>query len=715
MTEVDADLADIADLATQCGVGVDYYDQSGQFRTIKAETVVEVLAGLGVDASTPTSRNAARETLRLRDWRRALPPVFIQRQGGAGRIWVHVPHGWPVTIELETEDGFRRALNQLTHDVEPVEVDGVLVGEAAFEIPDDLPLGYHQVEALDADGSVFGSCPVIVVPQRLELPERLRDQPTWGLMAQIYSARSAMSWGIGDIGDMATLGEWAAREHDADFLLVNPLHASSPAVPIAPSPYLPVARRYFAPWYLRIEDIPEYDDLAIFDQMTIERLAAPLRSHEFLTGLLDRDAAWTAKLQALSMVYAEPLSADRVAEFEKYRAEQGQGLHDFAVWCALVEELGISGDQWPVELSRPDAPAVAAAGERLADRVRFHMWLQWLVDEQLADAKRRLESAGMAIGVVHDLAVGVHPEGSDAWALHHVLVNDMQVGCPPDMYNQVGQNWSQPPWHPWALADAAFIPYRDMLRTILRHAGGIRVDHILGLFRLWWIPQGNMPYDGAYVTYDNEAMIGILCLEAQRAGAVVIGEDLGTVEPSVQLALAERGILGTSILWFERRPDGSIITPELWRTACLSSVNVHDLPPTAGYLTGVHVQLRDHLGLLSHSVEEEWAAHNLEITEWQDLLIERGWLAEADRNNIDEQVAALHRALANSSSRMQGVALVDLVGDVVPQNQPGTDQEHPTWRIPRRDGTGQVVLIDELMNDPKLADRVGAIITAVRR
>ena len=282
------------------------------------------------------------------------------------------------------------------------------------------------------------------------------------------------------------------------------------------------------------------------------------------------------------------------------------------------------------------------------------------------------------------------------------------------MYNQMGQNWSQPPWHPQRLAEAAFVPFRDMLRALLRHAGGIRVDHMLGLFRLWWIPEGHTPSEGAYVTYDHEALISILCLEAQRAGALVIGEDLGTVEPWVQQLLADRGVLGTSILWFERRSDGSIIPPEEWRLACLSSVSVHDLPPTAGYVSGVHVDLRDRLGLLSRSAEEERAAHEVQMDEWRGLLRNRGLIDSEHDHDPDELVVALHRYLAISPSRLHGVALVDLVGDVVPQNQPGTDQEHPNWRIPLCDGEGRPVLIDDLLTDQALASRVASIIDAVR-
>ena len=238
--------------------------------------------------------------------------------------------------------------------------------------------------------------------------------------------------------------------------------------------------------------------------------------------------------------------------------------------------------EWPADLGHPADPAVAAFRDEHAGRVDFHMWMQWLIDEQMAATQGAARDAGMAIGVMHDLAVGVHPEGSDAWALQDVLAPGVGVGAPPDMYNQMGQDWSQPPWRPDALAEAAFVPYRDMLRTVLGHAGGLRIDHVLGLFRLWWVPQGFPAYAGTFVRFDYDAMLSILMLEAHRAGAIVVGEDLGTVEPWVQEVLAERGILGTSILWFETVEGGVIKDPFDWRRDVLASVTVHDLPPDRG-------------------------------------------------------------------------------------------------------------------------------------
>ena len=310
-----------------------------------------------------------------------------------------------------------------------------------------------------------------------------------------------------------------------------------------------------------------------------------------------------------------------------------------------------------------------------------------------------------------DLAVGVHPGGADATNLAGVLAPEASVGAPADGYNQNGQDWSQPPWHPRKLAEAGYRPWRDMLRTVLRHSGGIRVDHILGLFRLWWIPRGQSPLTGTYVHYDYNALVGILALEAERAGAVVIGEDLGTFEQWVQDVLAARGIMGTSILWFERSPsvDGPRHQGE-YRTLALSSVTTHDLPPTAGYLYGEHIALRDRLGLLIRDTETE----NSEDLAWQNRILARigeyglfdgtaldghdfDDAARDERGDITDLLVAMHRYIAGTPSALTCASLVDMVGDIKAQNQPGTTHDlYPNWCIPLCDAANTPILIHDL-------------------
>jgi 4-alpha-glucanotransferase len=344
--------------------------------------------------------------------------------------------------------------------------------------------------------------------------------------------------------------------------------------------------------------------------------------------------------------------------------------------------------------------------------VDLHRWLQWVLDEQLEAAQRAATRAGMVLGVMHDLAVGVHPTGADAWSMQDVLAQGITVGAPADPFNQLGQDWTQPPWRPDRLAELAYAPYRDLLATVLRHAGGVRVDHVIGLFRLWWIPAGQSPAAGTYVRYDHEAMVGILALEAHRAGAVVVGEDLGTVEPWVRTYLRERGILGTSILWFEfdYEGEGGPLRPEWWREYCLASVTTHDLPPTAGYLSGEHVQLRHALGLLTRPLEEELAADEAERGAWLDELRRRGVLPPGA--DVEQTVAALYRFLTWTPSRLLCVSLSDAVGDRRTQNQPGTTDEYPNWRVPLAGPDGRPLLLEDVLRSERAAALAAVVRTA---
>jgi 4-alpha-glucanotransferase len=352
---------------------------------------------------------------------------------------------------------------------------------------------------------------------------------------------------------------------------------------------------------------------------------------------------------------------------------------------------------------------VAAFRAGHAAEVDFHCWLQWLTDEQLAGTQAAARRAGMALGVVHDLAVGVDPGGADAWGLQDVFAAGVSVGAPPDAFNQLGQDWLQPPWRPDRLAEAGYAPFRAMVATVLRHAGGLRVDHVIGLFRLWWVPTGEPPVAGTYVHYDHEALVGILALEAHRSGAVVVGEDLGVVQPSARAYLAERGILGTSVLWFEFEfdGDGRPLRPERWRELCLASVTTHDLPPTAGYLAGDHIRLRESLGLLTRPLAEELTAAEVERGAW---LQELQWRWALDPGADEEAtVAALHRYLTWTPSRLLSVALTDAVGDRRTQNQPGTIDEYPNWRVPLTGPDGRPLLLEDVLASGRAA-RLAAVL-----
>ncbi len=552
MTELPASLVE---LARRYGVATEYNDWTGRHTTTASSTLIAVLDALGVPAATENERTASLAAHDRDYWARSLPPTIVGRSGVASSFWVHVSHGDPAGLWIRLEDGsVRTGLRQLENNRAPYDLDGRLVGEATFELPGDLPLGYHQLH-LQVGASDISTL-VIVSPASMGLPARLGPSRAWGLATQLYSVRSEQSWGVGDLTDLEDLAVWSAAEHQADFVLINPLHAAEPVPPMEPSPYLPSSRRFANPVYLRLERIPEYAVASPGQRERIDKIRSQLHTDIGEATQIDRDRSWDAKRLALKIVFSVPRTPGREASLAAYRRGEGPGLERYAAWAALAEEHGADFTQWPAELQDPQSPAVAAFAATHAATIDFHCWLQWLMEEQLSGTQQAALRAGMALGVMHDLAVGVSPRGVDAWSLQDSYAKNVSVGCPPDPFNQQGQVWNQPPWRPDRLAATAYAPFREMVSTILRHAGGLRVDHVIGLFRLWWVPRGAHPTQGTYVRYDHEAMVGILALEAHRAGAVVVGEDLGTVEPWVRDYLRERGILGTSILWFEFDWDG---------------------------------------------------------------------------------------------------------------------------------------------------------------
>ncbi|MEU8685195.1 4-alpha-glucanotransferase [Streptomyces sp. NPDC048611] len=529
-----------ARLARLHGVATSYTPAPGRSVQITDDTAVAVLAALGVDASTPHAVRTALAAYEDDAARTLLPRTVVARPGRPPDL-TGLPEG--TALRVETEGG---------GTAEPV-----APGRPAALAR--LPLGIHVLHAT-APGGRTARAPLIVAPDRVPVPAGRSH----GFLVQLYSLLSRRSWGMGDLGDLADLAAWSGRALGTGFLQLNPLHAAVPGPPTDPSPYRPSSRRFPDPVHLRIEHIPEYTHLTGTARLRADELAARagvLRSEVLERGaLIDRDAVWELKRAALELVCAVPLGPGRRAAYCDFLAEQGQALEDHATWYAFAERHGPDWRGWPAALRDPRSPDTARLRHRLLDRIDFHCRLAWLTDEQLAAAQRAARDAGMAVGLVHDLAVGVHPSGADTWAQQGAFAAGMSIGAPPDAFNARGQDWGLPPWRPDVLAAAGYAPYRALLRGLLRHAGALRIDHVMGLFRLWWVPEGRPPTEGAYVGYDGEAMLSVLALEARRAGAAVIGEDLGTVEPGVRGALAERGVLGTSVLWFERdyrdRGDG---------------------------------------------------------------------------------------------------------------------------------------------------------------
>jgi 4-alpha-glucanotransferase len=642
----------LEELAAAHGVATWYRDAQRRRVDVDPDVVRRVLGLLGVSANTPAQVRdalAAAQTPRL-----------------------------PGTIVL------RPGQNQEIRD------PGVLRDEYGSEIPvrgalpAGLAPGWYSLRCGEEHTTV------LVAPPTLPEPPR-----TWGWMLQLYALRSASSWGIGDLADLREFVTWTVTAHGSGAVLVNPLHAVTPTNPVQPSPYSPSSRRFINPLYLRIADIGAYrrGDPALreeVDALWVDSRGVDSRGVDSRGERIDHDAVWQAKRAALELLWRADGAPCPV---------MSDGLRDFATFCALAQRHGPRWSRWPTELRHP---ATARADPQ---RVAFHAWVQQQCDEQLATA--RDAASGMSIGVVHDLAVGVDPEGADAWALQDVLATGVTVGAPPDTFNQQGQDWGLPPWRPDRLAATGYAAYRDMLRAVLAHADGLRIDHVAGLWRLWWVPPGASPYQGTYVRYNADAMLAALALEAHRAGAVVIGEDLGTVEPEVTETLATQRMLGCAVLWFardEQIPGAPLLAPQHWPQQAAASISTHDLPTAVGFLRGEHVRARATLGLLNDEAAE-WAQARAQRAELISLLHAEGLLDAEDlgAEDEDEIVVAMHALLARTPCRLLLVSPYDVVGEIHQPNLPGTVDEYPNWRLPLP------VTLEQLQRDPRVERVVAAL------
>lgn len=489
---------------------------------------------------------------------------------------------------------------------------------ARGRLPASVPEGYHTLD----DGRLL-----IVAPRRCAPAPQ-----GWGWAVQLYSLLSGRSRGIGDLGDLRRLGEWAAGL-GAAVTLVSPLHASLPGSPQEPSPYFPSSRRYRNPLYLRVEGLP------------VGLNSAPL---------VDREAVLAAKLAALERQWRRGGDA---AGFRRYRRSEGAGLERFATFNALYERHGPGWRAWPDGHDRPDSPGTRRFARENRERVDFHAWLQWQLDAQLADAAGPLP-------LVNDLAVGVDPDGADAWTWQEVFASGVTVGAPPDEFNMAGQSWGLPPFDPWKLRSARYEPFIRTLRSALRHSGGVRVDHVMGLFRLWWIPPGRGPAAGAYVTYPSRDLLAILALESSRAGSFVVGEDLGTVSRQVRAELRRRGVLSYRLLWFEKDP------PSGYPEQALAAATTHDLPTIAGLWTGADLDAQRRAGLRPNERStREIAARLAELT------------GLGPKARVADVVEQTYRVLSEAPSSLLAATLEDAALAEERPNLPGTLDEWPNWRI----------------------------------
>ena len=520
-------------------------------------------------------------------------------------------------------------------------------------LPPDVPLGYHDLVHVDGNRTRL-----IVVPSNCPLPAK---QKSWAWAAQLYALRSEDSWGVGDLADLRRLASWS-RDLGASAIFLNPLAATTPVAPEEPSPYSPSSRCFLNPLYISIADVPGAGTAEIdLDQFaTVGRALLCDR-------MIDRDRVSELKMGALQSLWPYSANDPRCAS---YCEERGESLVAFARYCALAENFGGDWRDWGEEYRHPQSAAVARFAEQNQPRVQLYQWLQWILDLQLSQAAKELP-------IAQDLPIGFEPGGADAWTWQDELATGVTVGAPPDQFNPQGQDWGSPPFVPHRLQAADYEPFIQTVRATLRHSSGMRIDHVMGLFRLFWIPEGLGPQNGAYVRYPADDLLGIVALESHRAGAWIAGEDLGTVEHEVRTRLADQRLLAYRVFWFEED-----LPPE-YPEYSVAMMTTHDLPTVAGAWTKADSQAQRRLGIPSDE-----AAWN-KIRERMSAVL--GLSAET---SIEEVIEKAYQLLGQASSSIVVATLEDAIAVEERPNMPGTIDEWPNWRL------ALPMLLEELQSAP---------------
>jgi (1->4)-alpha-D-glucan 1-alpha-D-glucosylmutase len=700
------------------GIAVEYQDVRGDTRRASDDTKRALLAALGIACDSPAALRAAAENLVDRNWRRVLPPVQVVRRA---ELPLRVPVTLPVTCRgrrlgwrLQLEGGELKegavAVNDLIR-LAAHRVDGVQCLRLALPLP-DVDLGYHHLELLEPnslglpgsrdEGDPGRAMALIVAPDRCYQPPTLDGRGrVWGPQAQLYSLNSKRNWGIGDLTDLRHLVEWAAA-CGAGSVGVNPLHALFPDVPENASPYSPSSRCGWNPLYLDVEAIPEFADSptarAVVQHTEFQRRLQALRDAE----QVDYPAVAAIKQRLLELLFVhfrqEQLapSGERARAFDAYCAESGAALRDLARFEALQAhfhraDAAVRGwPDWPAEYRDPAGPAVAEYCRGHADEIQFRQYLQWETERQLANVGRRCWEQGLAVGLYLDLAVGVARTGAEVWAQPELYAGAASLGAPPDAYNHAGQDWDLAPLLPQRLRDVAYAPWIATLRFAMRHAGALRIDHVMGLARQFWIPRGCPADQGAYVAFPLRDLLGIVALESQRNRCLVVGEDLGTVPPEVRQAMDEVGGLSCRPLYFERDEHDGFRAPGGYPTQAVASVGSHDLPTLRGFWQGRDLDLRARLGLFTAPEERERLvpgraadrARLLVALERESLLPAGAGVDPVALPDMTPDLSrSVHAYLARTPTRLMAVAVEDMFNETQQVNLPGVSADlHPNWR-----------------------------------
>lgn len=671
------------------GLEPSYLDNWGQSHETSAEVQQGILGALGLQASSLQALNDAEEIRLWQNWNRLVPPTVVTGiKPAPGELTLHLPAAWlsqRVEIVLRLEDG-RLERREFSCGSLQTLAEAELRGQrfVRLQIPlfISLPLGYHQLTV--RVGDAVASMALIAGPERAWMPDHLR---TAGIAISLYGLRSARNWGVGDTTDLLNFGRWAYQSLGLSFIGLNPLHAIHNRQPFNTSPYLPVSAHFRNPLYIDVDSVPDYVRSTWAQSLTrsplVQTELAGLRQSEYV----EYERIWRLKKLILRLAHRqlERESSPRRQAFDDYCQEADAARRRaFATFCALDEAVHRERPdiwlftEWPKAYQDPHSSAVREFTVTHRRSVRFHLYLQWVLEHQLSEVQRQLLEAGMALGLYHDLALASDRYGFDVWYEPGAFAAGVRVGSPPDGFSPEGQDWAFPPPSPTYAGEDGYASFRDLIRANAQSGGALRFDHVMRFFRLYWIPGQLSARQGAYVRNDAAALLRIIALESVRQQFLVIGEDLGTVTPFMRELLDQFGILGYRLFIFER--DGQQFRPpEDYPLLAAASVTTHDLPTLSGFLTGADIEARRAAGLLPDEL-----SYGRQWQERREALAQLRVALQLEESSAlpggDLLVKRVFHFLSSAKSAVFILNQEEITGEEHQQNLPGSTAEYPNWR-----------------------------------
>jgi 4-alpha-glucanotransferase len=706
-------------IATQAGIEPGYWDIWGRHHDTTAVAKQAILKALGIAAGSAAELQQSSAALTRREWERLAPPALVCGESDEQELPLNLPVeslGEQARIAIRPEDGaaseFQVNLAELPQ-AERLALDGATRVRKIVRLPVRLPLGYHEISVEVAGASA--RVRFIVTPARAWVsPHLSRGGRTAGIAVSLYGVRSVRNWGCGDFGDLLQVVDFAAEQLECGFVALNPLHAIHNRRPFNTSPYLPNCTFYQNFLYLDIESMDDFAGCRRAQQWRssppVAAEIAALRDASFV----EYERVSALKLRFLKMLFVQFLrerrtGSERAREFQAYLDREGDLLEKFATYCALDEHLHRLDPEawiwphWPAAYQDPGSPETRAFRQKHWRSVLFYQYLQWQIDIQLSGAQKHARDRHLSIGLYHDLALATDSFGSDLWAHRPFYVHGCRVGSPPDDFSPKGQDWGFPPPNAARHREDGYRLFAESIRKNCRHGGALRIDHVMRLFRLFWIPDGNDATEGAYVRELTQDFVRILALESVRNQVVVVGEDLGTVEPAVRETLARFGILSYRLFYFEKNSKGEFRRHEEYPRQALVSSTTHDLPTLAGFWVGADIAARRDAGTIGDKEFQEQIAQRAgEKQKMLNLLFEQNLMAPGLPRSAavyPELTGPLHNAvvgfLALTPSQLLAINQEDLTKELHQQNLPGTTWQYPNW------GRKMRFTVEQLRTDPE--------------